>query len=103
MSAVASNQNRAVAVSTCPLNGTAASTWSKALCRSVATISRRPSGKIVVVAHLAAERAGQARNVGFDQGDRQCGRDASAQIVAQRPDMPPPQSVRDRRLNRRRS
>ena len=46
MSAVASNQKRAVWVSTCPLNGTAASTTSKADCRSVAIMIRRPSGRL---------------------------------------------------------
>jgi hypothetical protein len=45
MSAVASNQNRAVWVSTCPLKGIAARIRSKAESRSLATMMRRPSGR----------------------------------------------------------
>ena len=42
-SAVASNQNAAISLSTCPLNGIVPSTTSNALSLSVATSTRRPS------------------------------------------------------------
>ena len=61
-SAVRSNQNRAVCVSTCPLNGIAAIARSKALSRSVAMMMRRAVRQVVIVAHLAAIMVRQFRD-----------------------------------------